>query len=672
MDQFHPDDSLFEVYLTETSQLTEQLEDIILACENANRIPEEMIHEIFRIMHTIKGSSSMMQVHGIAALTHALEDLFSYLRENGSRQAPGSDLADLLLEGVDFIKIELHKLKNGLSADGDASVLIRKVEEVLESLGQRSSGPPPLQRYFARLLFTDDCDMVNVRAYHVIHQLGELVAECRHIPEDLRDDPAAPDLIRKHGLQLYLTTEKSYDEIHAALSRTSFLKELVLNTIHHDEFREEGADPDAGDIWPDQADQTDLADPADPVTGKTNRRGNRESAAAAGGSQGKSITVNVSKLDELMDLVGELVIAEAMVTQNPEIAGLQLEQFHKSVNHLQKITREIQDKVMEIRMVPLASVFQRMRRVVRDMSKKLKKNVNLQLAGEETEVDKNVIEHIADPLMHLVRNAVDHGLESARERVEAGKPEVGTLALEALNNGSEVLIIVRDDGRGLDKKRILEKAKARQLLQRPEADLTDREIFQLIFLPGFSTREEITEYSGRGVGMDVAMQNIASIGGTIAVDSRPGEGTVFTIRIPLTLAIIDGMNVRVGEALYTLPTTSIKESFKPQVRDLITDPNGREMILVRGTCYPILRLHELFRVPSDCTRIHDGVLIMAEQDGKGICLFVDELVGQQQVVVKGLPPYLKSFNRVEGISGCTLLGDGSISLILDVQGLLGR
>jgi len=321
-------------------------------------------------------------------------------------------------------------------------------------------------------------------------------------------------------------------------------------------------------------------------------------------------------------------------------------------------------------MVPLATTFQRMNRIVRDMSKKLGKSVALRLVGEDTEVDKNIIEHITDPLMHLVRNAVDHGLETADERAAAGKPETGVITLEALNNGGEVLILVRDDGRGLDRRGILDKAKARELLHRPEADMTDKEIFQLIFLPGFSTKEEITEYSGRGVGMDVVQQNIAQVGGTITVDSRPGEGTVFMIKIPLTLAIIDGMNIRVGDALYTIPTTAIRESFKAKVRDIITDPDGNEMIMVRGECHPILRIHKLFRVPGGRTDIRDGVLIMAEQDERCLCLFVDELLGQQQVVVKALPAYIRRLNRVRGVSGCTLLGDGSISLILDIQGLL--
>lgn len=702
-------DPIFEAYLAETTQLIEELEELILVCEHEGAFTEEAIHEIFRIMHTVKGSSAMMQYHNIAALAHALEDLFSLLRERPSRQADWSGISDLMLEGVDFTKVELHKLQNGEPADGDASTVIAKVNRLLGKLkdepdaangaggaaasdastagtsGESGSatcgsgsaggmiadpGASDGPRHFAaRLIFTEDCQMANIRAYQAVFQLKDRLLDYRHIPENLLDDPDAEAVIRDQGFRLFMTTDRSRDEIYEALSGISYLKDLELESIAEPDGRcgPEPAEEHASRDSPAGGADGGGTDGGGQPAGKTAAAPGRESRTPA--QHGTTIQVNVGKLDELMDLVGELVIAEAMVTQNPEIARLQLEQFQKAVRHLQKITKEIQDKVMEIRMVPLATTFQRMHRIVRDMSRKLGKNVALRLIGEETEVDKSVIEHITDPLMHLVRNAVDHGLESAEERAAAGKPETGTITLEALNSGGEVLILVRDDGRGLSRERILEKAKARGLLHRPEADLADREIFQLIFLPGFSTKEEITEYSGRGVGLDVVQQNIAEVGGTIAVDSAPGEGTVFTIKIPLTLAIIDGMNARVGEALYTIPTTSIRESFRARAGDIITDPDGNEMIMVRGECYPVLRIHRLFGVDGGRRNIEDGVLIMAEQDGRGICLFADELLGQQQVVVKSLPRYIRKLNRVRGISGCTLLGDGSISLILDIQGL---
>ena len=382
------------------------------------------------------------------------------------------------------------------------------------------------------------------------------------------------------------------------------------------------------------------------------------------------ISVNVTKLDKLMDLVGELVISEAMVTQNPDIAGLTLDNFQKAARQHRKIISELQDVAMSIRMIPLSATLQRINRIVRDMSRKLSKEVRLEITGEETEVDKNIIERISDPLMHLVRNSVDHGIEPAEERKKKGKPEAGTITIEAKNAGGDVLIIVKDDGRGLDKESILKKARANGLINKPETELTDKEIYSYIFLPGFSTTEEITEFSGRGVGMDVVAKNIADVGGTVSVDSTPDEGTTITLRIPLTLAIMGGMIVRVGKSTYTIPVLNIRESFKANEDNVITDIEGNEMIMIRGECYPILRLHRIYKVKTEITNISDGIIVMVENDGKGFCIFVDELVGEQQVVVKALPNYIKNIKKVRGVAGCTLLGDGSISLILDIKDLI--
>jgi two-component system chemotaxis sensor kinase CheA len=306
------------------------------------------------------------------------------------------------------------------------------------------------------------------------------------------------------------------------------------------------------------------------------------------------------------------------------------------------------------------------------MSKKLDKEVQLNIIGEETEVDKNIIEHISDPLMHLVRNAVDHGIEAPEERLAKGKQRAGVITLEAKNAGSDVLIIVKDDGKGLNKEKILKKAKENNLIFKNEEDMTDKEIFNLILLPGFSTKEKVTEFSGRGVGMDVVIKNIEAVGGSLSVDSSREKGTVMILKIPLTLAIIDGMNIKVGGSRYTLPTISIKESFRPMEGDFFKDPDGNEMIMVRGQCYQVRRHHELYRVQTKVTSFSEGIIIMVEQDDKKIGIFADELLGQQQVVVKALPQYIQNFKKVKGLAGCTLLGDGSISLILDISRLINQ
>ena len=356
-----------------------------------------------------------------------------------------------------------------------------------------------------------------------------------------------------------------------------------------------------------------------------------------------------------------------MVTQNPDLRGLALENFEKAARQLKKITSELQDIVMSIRMVPLSATFQKMNRIVRDMSKKLEKSVRLQIIGKQTEVDKNIIEHISDPLMHLIRNAIDHGIRILKSQaVPKERMKPGLITLEAKNAGGDVLIIVKDDGKGLDREKILKRARENGLVNRPESELSNRDIYSLIFLPGFSTKESISEFSGRGVGMDVVSKNIGKINGSVSVDSTPDEGTVVTIKVPLTLAIIGGMNIQVGKAIYTIPTISVREAFRPGENDVFEDTEGNEMIMIRGQCYRILRLHRIFKIHTDVTRMHEGILIMVESDNRTICVFADALLGEQQVVVKGLPGYIKN---VKGLAGCTLLGNGDISLILDMAQL---
>jgi two-component system chemotaxis sensor kinase CheA len=324
---------------------------------------------------------------------------------------------------------------------------------------------------------------------------------------------------------------------------------------------------------------------------------------------------------------------------------------------------------MSMRMVPLSGTFFKMNRIVRDMCRQLDKDVQLDIVGDDTEVDKNIIEHISDPIMHIIRNSIDHGVEKPAVRRKAGKPEKSHVLLEAKNAGGDVLIIIKDDGAGLDREKIMKKAKENGLLRKPESEYTDKEVHQFIFLPGFSTNDQVTSFSGRGVGMDVVIANLEVVGGTVLVESTPGEGSTFTLKIPLTLAIIEGMSVLLAGAKYTLPIVSIIKSFKAQKADLFTDPNGNEMITERGEIFNIVRLHEFFNVEGAITNIEDGILIMLESDAQTICLLVDDLIGQQQVVVKSMPKY---FKKVKGLSGCTLLGNGDISLIVDVAGFFDK
>lgn len=675
--------SMLDIFIYETTQNIEQLEEAIIASEKEGRFSPQAINEIFRIMHTIKGSSAMMMYDNISSLSHTLEDLFYFIREEKSENMDSALLSDLVLEGVDFIKLEMEKVKNSDELDGNPSDLVERIKGFLASLkGEpqnteftgNTEDESPVQispytnnidkkteqkSYEVVIYFEDGCEMENIRAYNIVFNTKNIVTDISYYPEDIIENPDTAQIIREQGFRITLVSEKSLQELYDYFAGSAFIRNLEINELGDRQTSEQGG-------ITEEANHQEVTSKADKLQTEGFKQGESKRVYQ------NIISVDVTKLDRMLELMGEMVIAEAMVTQNPELQALKLNSFYKAARQLHKITSEMQDMVMSIRMVPLATTFHKMNRIVRDMSRKLNKEVGLLLIGENTEVDKNIIEHISDPLMHLVRNAIDHGIETPEERVAAGKPKLGQIILEAKNTGSDVLIIVCDDGKGLNKEKILKKARENGLLMKAESEMTDKEIYNLIFLPGFSTNDKVTEYSGRGVGMDVVVKNLEAVGGAVSVDSIEGLGTTTTLKIPLTLAIIDGMNIRVGGSKYTLPTTSIKETFQAKEKALIKDPNGNEMIMVRGECYPVVRLHEIFEVETNITDLTKGIMLMIEQDEKSICLFADELIGQQQVVVKSLPSYMKKIRKADGLAGCTLLGDGSISLILNISGLINK
>lgn len=685
MTERYSNEPMLDIYIFETSQNLEQLELLILECEKSGSYTPDAINEIFRIMHTIKGSSAIMLFNNISGLAHCVEDLFYLLRENKPEQVNDSDLSDLVLDCVDFIKVELQKIKDCNKCDGDTTDIIEKIRNFLSVLKHQNlndfktecrptSGETQFyipsksscgakNHYKATITFADGCEMENLRAYSIIHNLGEISEEFHYVPSDIVENPDSSEVIKREGFRIFLRTAETYEYVNEFLNKTMLLKSLQLEMLENDEefqpFRE---------LENTAIEQSPIIVPK-LITQEIKDTPDKEQAESHAISQ-SIISVSVSKLDKLMDLVGEMVISEAMVIQNPDLKGLKLDNFKKASRQLHKITSELQYMVMSIRMIPLATTFQKMHRIVRDMSKKLDKIVELELLGEETEVDKNIIEHISDPLMHLVRNAIDHGIEAAEDRIAAGKPKSGRVLLEAKNSGSDVVINIKDDGRGLDREKILRRAREGNLMVKSEQDMTDKEIYNLILLPGFSTKDNVSEFSGRGVGMDVVVKNLETIGGSVSIESEEGIGSTITLKIPLTLAIIDGMNVKVGASCYTIPTTTIKESFRAKEKDIMEDPDGNEMIMVRGECYPIIRLHKYYDIKTKITEFTKGIFIMVEQDERSLCIFADLLLGQQQVVVKALPDYIKKGWQINGLAGCTQLGDGSISLILDIVGLM--
>ena len=381
----------------------------------------------------------------------------------------------------------------------------------------------------------------------------------------------------------------------------------------------------------------------------------------------RDIRVDLDKLDRLVNLVGELVIAQAMVTNNPEVRRLDLESFDRSASHLDRIVRDLQDVAMSVRMIPISGSFRKMIRLVHDLSRKFDKKVSLDLYGEETEIDKTVAEAIGDPLVHIIRNALDHGLETTAERIASGKPETGTVRLEARHEGGEIWILIQDDGHGLDRDRIVKKGIEKGLIDGDGSQMTDQEVYRLLFAPGFSTAAQVTDVSGRGVGMDVVKRNIEKLKGQIDVQSVLGKGTAFILKIPLTLAVIEGMLVRVGGAKYTIPMLSIRGCIQATNDDLVSPLQSHEVVKIREELFPVVRLSCLHDVQPDSEDLSQGSIVLVEDRSMTIAVLVDEILGQHQTVIKGLSDYV---GNVKSVSGCTILGDGDVSLILDPAGIV--
>ena len=671
-------DPMFDVFIFETQQLLESLEETLLQSEKEKSLSDDHINEIFRVMHTIKGSASMMSFDNLAKLAHALEDMFDKIREGKTRTDSDAleGVFDLTLIGLDNFKVEIDKLSAGMDADSDFNDLSDRIHKHLsailvadaadaadaaassadESVSQgtelQGTAEADSPYYKIKILFEPECQMENMRAFGVMNAIAPLCGKIVSIPADLNDADASDHIIH-NGFLMYIQSGENPDVIKSILDSVMFLQNasLLPLAVDSDELPEELRPK----VETSRDEETAAVDRPVPTVAATQN----------------FISVNVNKLDMLMNLMGEIVTTESMVTKNPEVANLHIDSFERSSQELRKLINELQEIVMSIRMLPVSNAFQKMHRLVRDVSKKVGKEVELTLIGEETEVDKNIIDTLSDPLMHLIRNAVDHGIEMPDIRAQNGKNTTGKITLEARNAGGDVVILVTDDGKGLDRDVLIKKATEKGLNTKPDHEISDKEAYNMIFLAGFSTNSEVTEFSGRGVGMDVVRRNIDKVGGTIIVDSTPGEGMTVQIRIPLTLAIIDGMKLRVGNLVFIAPMLSIQESFKPNDGDVFLDPDGSEMIMIRGEVYPVLRLYRIFDIAPDYETLDDGILIMISTDATTFCLFVDELIGEQQAVIKPLPDYIQKHNTgLHGIGGCAVLGDGSISLIIDINSLV--
>ena len=708
-------DSMVEFYVHENMQLLEQLEEILLAGQSdTGKLEKKEIEEIFRAMHTIKGSSAMMGYDSLTKLTHSIEDVFDEIR-NGLELSSSKweEVVDVVLAIIDFLKEEISNVQEGLLPEASIDELHERAVRLLNDdenndesnedkllelkLPQDCENAESTQtidekHFCIKVLFESGCGMEGIRAFGVMTMLENLCSIMKTVPEDLNVE--CDDVIIKDGFAIDVKTNEDKCKLEKCILETMCLESFEIMEITEDTELQNVFDVvnlnDSQNTIDDeieiinealkkdikeevvQSNTSNKIDDEVEIINKALKKDIKEEVVQSQKSNKNSyLTVNIDKVDTLMNLVGEIVTTESMVEKQSQLENFDAENFEKQTRRLHQLTNELQDVVMSIRMVPISSTFTKMQRVVRDMSKKTGKLVDLKLIGEQTEVDKNILENISDPLMHMIRNSMDHGIETPGERRETSKPEKATITLEAKNTGGDVVIVIKDDGRGLNKEAIIQKAIEKGITSKSIEEISDKEAYNFILAPGFSTKEAVSEYSGRGVGMDVVYTNIRKLRGSINIDSEKGKGTMIVLRIPLTLAIVDGMKVQIGDEIYIIPSLNIKEVFRHGVYEIVENPNGEEHSIIRGNCYEIRRLSNILGINT--AKSKEGIMILVESEMGNVCIIVDSIIGQQQVVIKPIPTLLAQFEKVQSyMSGCSILEDGSISLIFDVNAIINK
>lgn len=685
-----------QVFFDETKEHLAEMERLLLALDVADPDAEDL-DAIFRAAHSIKGGSGTFGFNDMAEVTHVLETLLDRVRKR--EQALSVALVDTLLQAGDVLREQLACHQDGRVGDGQsAESALQSLRALIDAAGDEAApsgaeraAPRPARLYSIAYGPAADCaisletlveELTRLGAVEVdssgenrwtIKLRGEIDAEqiddvfsfvadrSQYSIELVDESPSAAATEEGDGFGFFLASVAP-----AAIAPAAdddgfgfFVDPESMRAPAH------GDEADAGYGFFAELPAVAATDPKATAV-RPDRSAVVPKRRAGGEETETSIRVGVDKVDQLINLVGELVITHAMLAQT--VAALDPQVHDKllgGIAQLERNSHDLQESVMSIRMLPIGSVFSRFPRLVRDLSQKLGKQVELRLVGETTELDKGLIEQLADPLTHLVRNSLDHGLESPEQRLAAGKPARGTLTLQASHQGGAIVVEVIDDGAGLNRQRIVAKARERGLAVDDEAP--DAQIWPLIFAPGFSTATQVTDVSGRGVGMDVVKRNIESLGGRVEIGSQQGVGTRITIRLPLTLAILDGLSIGVGEQIFILPLNTIIESFQPLPQQISSVAERGQVVHARGDYLPLLALHQLFHIAPRTTDPCQGIVVTIDVDGGKVALFVDALLGQHQVVVKSLE---RNYRKVRGVSGATIMGDGRVALILDAAALV--
>jgi two-component system chemotaxis sensor kinase CheA len=677
--QFH--DTFFE----ESFEALGSMEAALLKL-TAGEADAELINTIFRVAHSIKGGSATFGFTEVAAFTHTLETLLDQLR-SGQRQVQ-SPIVDALLRSVDVLREMLSATQHKRPADAAAAATLHaELQGIMQQAPAQAKAPTVDTAPPAAAVATE-----GIAGWRVRLVPGQKMMAHGNDPLRMIRELAALGSLTTRVDAAKVPTLKDLDpevcalcwdmELHAGCDRAAVenIFEWAMGecTLGIDAL----AGTVAGAAAPAPAAAAPLAPavpavPAAPAAAAASPAGvpgaprpppSAERSTVPAG-EGGSIRVSIEKIDELLNSVGELVITQSVCSQlAASLEGRRADDLRNALVQFERHMRALQESVMRVRMLPIASIFNRFPRMIRDLGQRLGKKLELRMSGEHTELDKTVLEKIGDPLVHLVRNSVDHGIELPEARRAAGKDEQGTISLHAYHKGGNVIVEVSDDGAGLNRDRILSKARERGLVGADE-ELSEDKILNLIFAPGFSTAEVVSDVSGRGVGMDVVRRNINEIGGHVQLYSTPGKGSTVRIRLPLTLAILDGQLARVGQEIYIVPIVSIVETIQIKREQINSLAGKAELLRLRDEYIPIVRIYELFGTQADHTELVNGLLMIVEADGKRVGLFVDELLSQQQVVIKSLE---SNFRQVTALAGATMLGDGRVALILDIPGVIAR
>ncbi len=682
----------YSIFFEEAGENLDQMEQMLLALD-LEKADDEELNAIFRCAHSIKGGAATFGFADVAELTHQMESLLDKLRRH--ELTPTAAMVDVLLESSDALRglLGAHQGRGG-EPPATAALVARisvlahgedaHIEEAPAPAPVVVAAPAPapvaapaparkaakaereLEIHIGPLENPASADGI-AELFRDIPGLGTIEA----LPCDLstrrvwRARTSASD----SDLMDLFTFHVGKDDIRIVEQASAQAPQIILGDdgepmgSGHPNPTTEGRDYGFFEGAPGVPSRAAEAAPAAKAAPKAEAR-----AAAGAGLESSTLRVSVSKVDQLINLVGELVITQAMLAQKSrELDDKDNQPLLAGLADLDRNTRDLQEAVMSIRMIPMSVVFNRFPRMLRDLATKLGKKVELVTQGESTELDKGLVEKITDPLTHLIRNSCDHGIEMPEERRAKGKSESGTITLSATHEGGSILIEVRDDGKGLSREKLLRKAREKGI-DAPDS-LTDSEVWNLIFAPGFSTAEEVTDVSGRGVGMDVVKKNIAALNGTVEIDSAEGFGMRVSVRLPLTLAIMDGMSVRVSDEVYILPLSNVIESFQIKPTDIDTMAQGARVVKVREEYMPVVELEQVFQVPRFEFNGSSPIMVVVEAEGSRVALMVDELLGQQQVVIKNLE---SNYRKVPNVSGATILGDGKVALILDTSGLVRR